>query len=74
VTRHLAPRRHAPASSDAAPADPAPASAGAIVDGAVVAAIAAALALESATPLPVGPPAPSGWRTAARLEGIQRLA
>jgi len=56
------------------PADPAPLGGAPRVDEAIVAAIAIALTLESATALPVGPPAPSGWRTAARLEGIQRLA
>jgi hypothetical protein len=55
------------------PADPAPPSAARTIDDATLAAIATALALERETPLPVGPPAPSGWRTAARLEGVQRL-
>jgi len=58
---------------DVAPADPPPASNAPPLDDAIVAAIAMALGLDGATPLPVGPPAPSGWRTAARLEGVLRL-
>ena len=61
-------------SCDATPADPAPPSAARAIDDATLAALAVALALETETALPVGPPAPSGWRAAARLEGIQRLA
>jgi hypothetical protein len=57
-----------------APSDPASPSAARLIDDTTLVAIATALALERATALPVGPPVPSGWRTAARLEGIQRLA
>lgn len=71
MIRHITPL-DARTSCDATP-DRTPAGGATPVDEAIVVAIATALALESATPL-VAPPAPSGWRTAARLEGVQRLA
>jgi hypothetical protein len=62
-------RPETPAPSDAAPPSPARPT-----DDATLVAIATALALEGETTLPVGPPTPSGWRTASRLEAIPRLA